>query len=71
MFEIFLMIGACVVMARIASADDQIPWLWGLVCAGLCFLGLLLPLPFLRVGIAAVLTWVAMIIHKTIKSRVA
>lgn len=52
MIEIGLGIAACVIMSKIASADDESPMIWGSVTFGLCFLSLFIPIPFLRILIA-------------------
>ena len=71
MFEILVAIAAIVAVVKIASADDQSPLLWGLVTFGLCALsiGALPNLPFIRIGVAAVLAIVLMIGYKIWKDR--
>lgn len=71
MFEIILMVGASVLIGKIASTDSLSgATVWGLICAALCFASLFIPLPFLRVGIALVATFVAtfvgMIVYKIV-----
>lgn len=67
MIEIGLGIAACVIMAKIASADDESPLIWGLATFGLCFLSLFIPLPFLRILLAWVASFVLMIVVKMIR----
>jgi hypothetical protein len=70
MFEIIVSILAVVAIVKIASADDQSPWLWGSVTFGLCILCIMfIPLPFLRVGAAFVLAFVGMIAYKVVSDR--
>ena len=68
--ELVVAILAIVAMAKIASADDQSPIIWGsvtLLLLGACIA--LIPLPFIRVGIAAVAAFVAMIGYKVVANR--
>ena len=70
MLEIFVCIATIVAMAKIASADDQSPLLWGLITFALvaaCVV--LIPLPFIRVGIAFVVAIAAMITYKVVSNR--
>ncbi len=70
MIEILLGIGLCVVMARIASADDQSAILWGSITAALCLACLLLiPWPFVRFLIAGALAFLGLIASKALRSR--
>ena len=69
MFEIFVAALSCFVMAKIASMDGQSPAAWGLITALLCGASLFIPLPFLRIGIAAVASFVAMFVFKIIANR--
>jgi hypothetical protein len=70
MFELivgFLAIGA---MVKIADADNQSSLLWGAATFGLIVLcSILIPLPFLRIGIAFVLAFIAMTAYKVIANR--
>ena len=67
MIEIVLGIALCVVMGKIASADNQSPWVWGIVTFVLCAASLLIPLPFLRIGIAGAATFIGMIVYKSVR----
>lgn len=69
MLEILMIVAACVAMARIASADDQSVGLWVGVTIALCLASLMIPLPFVRVLLAAVAAFVAMIGYKVWQSR--
>lgn len=69
MFEYILLIGICVVMAKIASADDQSGMTWFFVTFFLCMGSLLIPLPFIRLLIAGVLSFAAMIGYKMYAAR--
>ncbi len=64
MIEIGLGIAACVIMSKIASADDESPILWGVVTFGLCCLSVFIPLPFLRILIAWGASFALMIVVK-------
>ena len=69
MIEIIVGIGVCVVMGKIASHDGQSAWLWGLVTFALCAACLLIPLPFLRFGIAGILSFVGMIAYNMLARK--
>lgn len=69
MIELGLGIAACVSIYKIAEADDESGLLWGAVTALLCYLSLSLPLPFLRMLLAAVAAFVLMIVFKVIRDR--
>jgi hypothetical protein len=64
MLEIIVAIAAIVAIVKIADADGQTPWVWGLVTFGLIALSMVIPLPFIRVLIAAVAAFVLMIVKK-------
>ena len=67
MIEIGLGIAACVLMAKIASADDESPMIWGLATFALCFLSLFIPIPFIRILIAWGASFALMIVVKSIR----
>ena len=69
MLELAMIVAAVVAMVRIASADDQSPLIWGLVTFGICVLCLGIPLPLIRVGIALVLSFLAMTLYKVVANR--
>ena len=62
--EPVLFIVVIVLMVRIASADDQSPWLWGAVAFAVCFLAFFIPLPYFRVLLAAGVTYGLMLGYK-------
>ena len=64
MIELILAIILIVTMARVAVADNQSGALWGCACLVITFLCFAIPIPFARVLIAGILTWVAMITYK-------
>jgi hypothetical protein len=68
-FEIIMAIAAVAAMVKIASADNQSATLWGLVTFLLVVASLFIPLPFIRVGIAFVLAFVAMFTYKVVANR--
>ncbi len=67
MIELVLAVIMIVAMAKIASADDLSPILWGVVAFVFCFLCMFIPFPFARILIAAVLTFAAMTVYKMAK----
>ena len=69
MLEIIVGIMAVVAMAKVASADNQSPIIWGSVTFVLVIACLFIPMPFLRVGLAFVLAFVAMIGYKVATNR--
>ncbi|HEX8833644.1 MAG TPA: hypothetical protein VF719_05560 [Abditibacteriaceae bacterium] len=60
MFELFLIIGATVAMSRLAEEDRGEGFKWGAITFGLCFASFIIPLPFLRVLLACVLSFILM-----------
>jgi hypothetical protein len=57
-------------MAKVASADEQSPVLWGGLTAGMIMVSfLLIPWPFARVGIAFTLVLVGMFMYKVLANR--
>ena len=64
MFELVLALGVCVLMAKIASADDQSAIIWFCVTFAFCVAATLIPLPFLRFMIAGLVSFAAMIGYK-------
>jgi hypothetical protein len=68
--EFILGIVMCFAVAKIASADDQSGILWGIL-AFVILLGscMVIPWPFVRVLIAGVAAFVAMIAWKAIADR--
>jgi hypothetical protein len=69
MFEIIMAIAAVVAMVRIASADGQSSSLWGLITFLLVVGSLFIPLPFIRVGIAFIVAFVAMFTYKVVANK--
>ena len=70
MLELIVGILAISAVVKIASADGQSGLLWGLVTFGLIVACMMLvPLPFLRVGLAGVLALVAMFGYKVVANR--
>ena len=70
MFELILGIGLIVGIAKIASADDQSPVIWGGITFVLCAAAVaLVPLPFLRILFAGAIAVVAMIVYKVAANR--
>ena len=70
MLELIVGILAVIAMVKIASADDQSPWIWGAITFALFIACVfLIPLPFLRVGIAFGLAFIGMITYKVAANR--
>ena len=70
LLEIIIVIAMIVLMARIASADDQSPWLWGGLTFALCAAAIvLIPLPIIRLAIVGGVVFIAMIVYKVMKDR--
>jgi hypothetical protein len=69
MLELVVGIMAVVAMGKIASADNQSPILWGSLTLLLVIGCMFIPLPFLRVGLAFVVAFVAMIGFKVAADR--
>jgi hypothetical protein len=64
MFEIGLAVAACVAMGKIADADGRSAIVWGLSTLGLCLASVLIPLPFLRILLAALVAFIALMVAK-------
>ena len=62
--ELAVLIGACVVMYRVAQAEDLSGAFWVLITFSLCIGSLFLPLPFLRIIIAGAAAFGAMLVFK-------
>ena len=68
MLELILAVILVVTMSRIADADGQSPLLWGMVALAVSFLCyFFIPLPFGRMLLAGVITFVAMTAYKMAK----
>ncbi|WP_106381207.1 hypothetical protein [Abditibacterium utsteinense] len=52
MYELLLAIAASVAMGRLAEKDGHSNAVWGIITFVLCLFSLLIPIPFLRIGIA-------------------
>jgi hypothetical protein len=69
MLELIVGLLAVIAMAKVASADNQSPIIWGSVTLLLVIGCLFIPMPFLRVGLAFALAFVAMIGFKVATNR--
>ena len=68
MFELIMMVILVITMSRIADADGQSPLVWGMVALLVSFLCyFMIPLPFGRMLLAGVITFVAMTAYKMAK----
>ncbi len=64
MFEIGLAVAACVAMGKIADADGRSAITWGAITLGLCVASIFIPLPFLRILLAAVVAFILLMVAK-------
>lgn len=66
MLEWLMLIGACVLMYRMAEMEDMSGIMWGAItfAVGFGLIALLPGLPFLRVLAAPVIMFIAMMIYK-------
>jgi len=70
MFEIILAVILVVTMGRIASADDESPWIWSSVALVLTLACVaLIPIGYFRILVAGLVTFGAMITFKVIRDR--
>ena len=69
MFELVLLLLASSAMGRVAAADGKSGWLWGMVNVVVCILCLYIPLPFLRIGLGSVVTFVGMICYNAFAEK--
>jgi hypothetical protein len=68
MLEIALLIGAVILMAKVASTEERSPIMWGFITFGLCVVSLLIPIPFLRILLALIISFGIMFFLKLKKS---
>jgi hypothetical protein len=68
MLELIVLVGVCVAIGKIASADNKSGFLWGMVALGICILSMAIPLPFVRLLIAGVVTFVLMTVVNMVRS---
>ena len=64
MFELFLALGVCVLITKMANIDGRSGIIWGSITLALCVVALVIPLPFLRFLIVGVAVFTAMIVTK-------
>ena len=65
MLEIILMVAVCVLMAKVAVNSDEIGPVWGGITAGICVVCLfVIPWPFARVLLAAIVAFAALTVKK-------
>ena len=64
MLEWVMIIALCVFMYRPAVHEDLSGWFWVLITFALCIGSLFIPLPFLRIIIAGVAAFGAMLVFK-------
>ena len=57
MLELILVVAAIVLMVRIADAEGRSGIIWGAVTFGICMAPCAIPLPFIRIAIAAPLSY--------------
>jgi hypothetical protein len=66
MLELIGIAAVTIIMGRIAYADDQSQLMWVVITFGICLGSLFIPLPFLRILIAGVVSFVLMIVYKMV-----
>lgn len=64
MFELILIVAAAIAMGRFAEADRSEGLKWGLITFALCLVSMIVPLPFLRIGLALAIAFVLMTVTK-------
>ena len=64
MFEFILIVAAAIAMGRFAEADRSEGLKWGLITFVLCLVSMIVPLPFLRIGLALAIAFVLMTVTK-------
>lgn len=69
MVEIGLAIAAGFGIGKIADAEGRSALVWGLITFGLCAASLIIPLPFLRILLAAVLAFIGLMIARARDGR--
>ncbi len=63
MFELILVVAACIGMSRVAEEDQKSGFMWGGITLILCIVSMaLIPLPFLRILLAGVATFILMVV---------
>jgi hypothetical protein len=67
--EIILAIAACGAMAKIAAADGRSPIAWGTITLAVCAASLAVDMPFLRVLLAFLVAFVALMVVKARAGR--
>lgn len=66
MLELILAFLLCAVMAKVADADGLSGIIWGCITFVIALACLLIPIPFLRLGVAMVLVFAAMLGYKMV-----
>ena len=70
MFEIIMIVAGCVLMAKVADAEDKSAFLWGGLTLLLCVLFMvLLPWGLLRIFLGVLAAFVAMMVVKAMQNR--
>ena len=69
MFEWLMIAAAVFVMVKAADAEGRSSVLWGFLTFGICMVCRVIPLPLVRILIAAVISYGAMFVHKLISER--
>lgn len=64
MFELILIVAASIAMGRFAEADRNEGLKWGLITFALCLVTMVIPIPFLRIGLALLISFVLMTVSK-------
>jgi succinate-acetate transporter protein len=69
MIEIGLAVAACILMSKIADAEGRSTLVWGTLTLLLCVGSLAIPLPFLRILLAGVVAFIALMVAKARAGR--
>ena len=70
MLELIVLAAMVVLMVKIADFEDESKLLWGFITFALCGGSLLvIPLPFFRIVIAGVVTFVIFMVYRIVAKR--
>jgi hypothetical protein len=69
MFEVGLVVMTCLAMGKVADADGRSALVWALITLGFCLASIVIPLPFLRILIAGMLSFIALMVVKARAGR--
>jgi hypothetical protein len=64
MFEGALLVTACIAMGKIADAEGRSAVVWGIITLVFCLASLAIPLPFVRILLAVLVAFIALMVAK-------